>query len=271
MLKVKLGPAGIPILCEKRDTVSGIERVSELGLQAMEVEFVHGIKMSKKTARMVGEAAKEYGISLSIHAPYFINLCSEDKDKIKASIKRILDSCILGEEMGANIVVFHPGYYQKLSRNEAFEMVLESCQNMSDYLSDHGMKILLGAETMGKHSAFGSLDENIKLGKKVKKLVPVIDFAHLYARNYGKINYPEILDKVKHLKHLHTHFSNIEYNMAGERRHLPLDGRPKFRPLAEEILKRKLDITIICESPLLERDSLKMKKVFESLGYSFSK
>lgn len=269
---IKLGPAGIPLSAKKRDSVSGIKRVAELGLQSMEIEFVRGVNMSLPTARDVGKTAEEFGIELSIHAPYYVNLASEKKQTILESKKRILDSMERGAEMDAKIVVVHAGYYGK-SREAAIKLIGDACADIVCKAEKNKWNIILGIETSGKQGQFGSLEEILEICKRIKHCSPVVDFAHLFARQGGKIDYAKILDQVKHYKHLHCHFSGINYSVVGigkgnERNHEPV-GRPPFLPLAKEILKRKTDVTIICESPLLEQDSLKMKKVLEELGCKF--
>jgi len=267
-----LGPAGIPAVAKGRSSIEGVKTVSELGLNAMEIEFVRGVKMSNEMAKEVGDVAKELNIRLSIHAPYFINLSSSEKIKIRQSKKRILDSVERAHLMHADIVVFHPGYYGKLSPKETYDMVRDACGDIIESMKSKKIKdVRLGLETTGKHSQFGTLDEIIKIHKELKTCVPVVDFAHMFARRRGKIDYGEILDRLEglKLKHYHTHFSNIEFTDKGERWHLVLDKKPPFEPLAKEILKRKLNIIIISESPILEQDSLKMKKIFEKLKYRF--
>jgi len=44
--------------------------------------------------------AKRLGIELSVHAPYYINLASEDPKKQKESVQRILDSASAGIILG---------------------------------------------------------------------------------------------------------------------------------------------------------------------------
>jgi deoxyribonuclease IV len=267
---ISLGTAGIPHTTKGSDTASGVRRVAELGLQAMEVEFVRGIHMGNEAALQVGAVAKECDVSLSVHAPYFINLCSDDEKKIEASKKRIQDSAELAGVMGASIVVFHPGYYGKLEETEAARRVRDACIEMKSKIPS---SVLLGLETAGKNASFGTLTETVKICKEVRGLVPVVDFAHMYARQGGVIDYGKIFDGLKplRLRHLHTHFSNVEFTARGERKHLAIGNRPPFGPLAKHILERKpkIGITIISESPAQELDSLKMKSVFEKLGYSF--
>jgi len=267
MQKILLGPAGSPAA----STLEGVDKVKSLGLQAMEVQFSHGIKMSLQLARQVGEEAKNQKIYLSVHAPYFINLASEDKKKRKESKQRILDSCERANFFGKSRVVFHPAYFGKFDKDECYEVVKEEILDMMDIIKKNSWDVELAPETTGKHSAFGSLDEIIRLSKETKCNL-CIDCAHIYARNGGKIDYSEIFDKIKILKkkELHFHFSNINFSSKGELNHLNLDSKPAFEPFAKELLKRKIDATIISESPVTWQDSLKMKKIFERLGYKFN-
>lgn len=262
-MKILLGPAGIPVSSKSNNTIDGIKRVAELGLQAMEIEFVRSVYMSTQLAKLVGKQAKENKIHLSCHAPYYVNLCNPKR--LNASMKRILLAADRINVMGGGVVTFHPGFYGKLEKKEAFDRVVTACKEIAKK-TPRGVK--LGLETTGKSGAFGTLDEIVSVCKKVRCCVPVIDFAHIYARAVGKIDYKKVLDAVKplQLKHVHSHFSNIEYSAKGERRHLVLDSSPKFKPLAKEILRRKQNITIISESPILEQDSLRMKRCFERLG-----
>ena len=269
--KIWLGPAGIPSQCKGGGSVGGIKCCNELGLNAMEIEFVRGVNMSLVLAKECGEAAKKFDVRLSVHAPYYINLLSKNKEIIEASKKRILDSVERAHLMHADIVAFHAGYYTGLAKQDALEIVKKNCDDMTDVMKSSGwLDIKLGLETSGKHSAFGYLDELLAVNEINKQCVPVLDFAHIFAKNYGKIDYAEIFDKMKRFGHLHTHFSGIEFTDKGERMHTVMaSNKPPFEPLAREILRRKLSITIISESPLTDIDSLAMKKIFENLEYEF--
>ena len=273
-----LGPAGVPLASKERATAGGIKCAAELGLNAFEVEFVRRVGMSNEAADEAGRIAKELGVLLSVHCPYFVNLCSREADKLEASKRRILDSVERAFHMGADVAVFHPGWYGTLGP-DAFEAVEGACADMLDRMGEGGIKgVRLGLETTGKVSQFGTLDEVIEISKKLKGCAPVVDFAHIYARQAGKIDYSDIFDRLKplKLKHLHAHFTSMEWTPAktpgqgNEKRHLPIKfDEPPFKPLAKEILKREVDITLISESPVLEQDSLEMKRFFERLGHRF--
>lgn len=262
-----LGPAGIPLRTEKRETIEGIKTVHSLGLNAMEIEFVRSVYMKKPVAEEAGNVAGELGIRLSIHAPYFINLSSEKKDTISASRKRIFDSAEIGEIIGADAIAIHSAYYGKLNPEETFDLVKGQFLKILDDMKDAGIKnVKLGIETMAKKSQFGTLDEVLRMHKEVKHVHPYIDWAHLFVRNGGTIDYAEVLDRLEKagIKHINSHFEGVAKNKKGEYVdvHRPI-GAPEFTPLAKELKKRKTDITIISESPLLEEDSLKMKAILE--------
>lgn len=271
---IRLGPAGTPTA----STLDGISYIKKHKLLAMEVEFVRGVKMTNETAKACGKSALENGISLSVHAPYYINLNSKEKVKIEASKKRILTSCERAHFLsGANSltkekvsVVFHPAYYGNTSKEETFEIVKNHVLEMQDEIKNKGWNISLAPETTGKSSAFGDLDETLRLAKQTKCNL-CLDFAHLKARLNGKIDFDKTIQTVKEFvgdKIVHCHYSGIEYTSKGEVRHILTDLK-EARLLAHLILKHKLNVVIINESPDPTGDSLKVKKVFETLGYKF--
>lgn len=275
-MKVYLGPAGIPTVAEERSTEGGLATVSKLGLNAMEVEFVRNVYLTPKKAELVGEIAERLGIQLTVHAPYYLNLLSEKSEIRRASKRRILDSLERAEVMKARIVVVHAAYYGNLEKREALERMKIMTFELLDRMKGMGVKnVKLAYETMAKDSQFADLDTLLKLLKNVRarQLTICVDFAHLFARGNGKLSYPEVLEKVRKFDHLFAHFSNMKYDSKTKRFvdvHVPMNSHPPFEPLAKEIAKRKLNITIISESPVLEQDSLKMVKVFKKLGVSIS-
>lgn len=277
MAKIYLGTAGIPLSTKGKSTVDGVKRVRELGLNAMEVEFVQGVRMSVEKAKEVGEVAKELNVRLSVHAPYFINLCSEDKSKREASKKRILETATRAEAMGADAIAIHVAFYSKGDAKSCYELVKQGLGEVIDNAKGEGIhNVKFGIETMAKETAIGTLDEVISLAKELgtDKVIPYIDWAHTFARQHGVIDYGEILDRLTnelHLSHINSHFEGLEIRKGkyvDVHRSIKYNT-PPFEPLAREIIKRNISITLICESPELENDALIMKKILEELGYKF--
>ncbi|MBU0532211.1 TIM barrel protein [Candidatus Micrarchaeota archaeon] len=270
---VRFGPAGIPIQCEG-NTLDGIKCCADLGLGAMEMEFVHGVRMKDDSATIIEPIAKNLNISLSSHAPYYINLCSKEKQKITNSKRHIFQAARTTFLAGGIITVFHPGFYQKQSPKEAYERAKKVLKEIESQLKQNNIQVRLGAENVGKKSAFGSLEENIRLSQELEMVEPCIDFAHLHARGDFKLkdetDYQRIFNLLEkelgdYVKRFHCHFSEIEYSEKGERNHLVLgtNNEPPFKPFMKVLAENGYSGTVICETPKLDIDAIKMMKEYE--------
>lgn len=275
--RILFGPAGIPLSLKGGSSIDGVKECANLGLTAMELEFVQGVRMKEDTASQIAKVAKELNISISSHAPYYVNLCTNDELKIKNTYRHILESARITSLCGGNITVFHPGFYQKLTPDEAFNEALKNLKIIEEKMKENKIKIRLGAETVGKKGAFGGLLENIKLTQELEFVEPAIDFAHLHARGdfkiHGEKEYKQIFDLLEkelgdYVKRFHAHFSEINYGDKGEKNHLVLgtSDEPPFKPLMKVLAENGYSGTIICESPDIEKDALKMQKEFERLS-----
>jgi deoxyribonuclease IV len=246
--EIRFGPAGIG---GAKDAVKNLEKYHALGFRAAEVEFTYKVYIKKEDALKIAEAAKRLDIQLSIHAPYYINLNSEWPEKVKRSMKRILDCCEMAHYLGARYVVFHAAFYglgKKKTAEEVYETVKKRILEMQEVIKKNNWNVQLAPEAMGKKSQFGSVDELIKLHKETGCFF-CIDFAHLEART-GKIEYAEILEKLKAqgITTLQCHFSGIEFGEQGERRHVVTPSN-KLKDLLHAFKKVGLDAIIINESP----------------------
>ena len=259
MEKILFGPAGTG-----GDSLKGIQEIHDKGLDAVEIEFTYGVRMSNELAKKCGDLARKLGMHLSVHAPYYVNLASEDKKIIEASKKRILESCERGHWLGARYIVFHAGFYGKHSKEECYKIIKKEIIEMMGEIKKHGWKVELAPETTGKASQFGDLDELLKLSKEIHCSL-CIDFAHLKARNQ-RINYKEVFDKLKKadVNQIHAHFSGIEYSDKGERRHLMTEDKD-IKELLGWIKKSGIDSIVINESPDPLGDALKSKRILEKL------
>jgi deoxyribonuclease-4 len=254
---IKVGPAGSSGLGH----LEGVHKVVAMKLDCMEVQFTYGVRMDLKTAKAVGALAKKKGIVLSVHAPYYINLASDEKAKLSASKKRILDSCERAALMGACNVVFHAGFYQQKTVLETFHLIKTAILEMQKFISYQGWKVRLCPEIMGKPSQFGSLEELLQLSQETGCGMTV-DFAHLYARQQGAPDYTRLLKRLP--QKFHAHFSGIECGEKGEKKHV-VTKRSFFLPLAEALVRSNADVTLISESPQPHKDAVMMKKVVMQL------
>lgn len=272
MKGILFGTGGIPLSTKKPDTVSGIERINELQLDAMELEFVYGVRMSKETALTVKDAMQKNKVALTVHGPYYINLSSAEDKKIEASINRILAAARIGELANATHLTFHPGFYGKYSKEKTYDIIKNSLKIITNTLKEEKIRIKVCLETTGKKSQFGSIDEILELSKELP-VFPTVDFAHVHARGNGllksKKEFQELLSSIKsHNLHkdLHMHAAGINYSEKGERNHLNLlESDFKWKLLLECLKENDFSGILICESPNLEEDAVMMKNYYSSI------
>jgi len=274
--KLNFGTAGIPITTEIRTTENGIRRVAELGLDAMELEFVRNINISAKKAPEIKKVAKECNVLLTCHAPYFINLNAKEKAKLEASKERIFTSAKIAYLCGAYSVCFHPGFYMKESSQTVFKKIKTALEDVVKRLMDNSIEIWVRPELTGKPTQFGDLDEIIKLSQEIDYVLPCIDFAHLHARYFGKYNsyedWASVLEKIENtlgkeaIENMHIHISGINYTAKGERNHLNLEESDlNYMDLLKALKDFKVKGVVISESPNIEGDAILMKKIYEKL------
>jgi len=261
-MRIRFGPAGLgPV----KSAESVLEKYSKLGLKACEIAFTYSVYIkNKEDATRIGNKAKELGISLSIHAPYFVNLNSKEKEKREATKKRILDCCETGEILGAKTVVFHPGYYgsdDPLEREKAYDVIKSGILDIMKEIKKKKWKIEIAPETMGKINVFGSIEEISRLVKDTGCSF-CIDYAHVLARE-KKVDYGKI-EKLFPKKDWHVHFSGIVYGEKGEKKHRSTEKK-EWKELLSKLPKDK-NVTIINESPTLVEDSVDGLAIAENFG-----
>jgi deoxyribonuclease IV len=255
-LGVVAGPAGLgPV----KEAISNLEKYHKLGLNACEIAFTYGIYIKEKEdAITIGKKAEELGIKLSIHAPYWINLNSTDKKKVEESKKRILDCCKIGTLMKAYRVVFHAGFYSKMTKEETYENIKKQILEMQKIIKKEKYTPKLAPEIMGKVNVFGSIEE---IGKLVKETGCsfCIDFAHILAR-YKSYSFKETESEFQNEKAWHVHFSGIEYGEKGEKNHKKTPEK-ELKILLSNLPKNK-EIVLINESPSPVEDSIKSLEIY---------
>ncbi|MEM4700127.1 MAG: TIM barrel protein [Candidatus Nezhaarchaeales archaeon] len=278
MLKVSgllFGTAGVPLSCPKPSSVEGIRAVRELGLDAMELEFVRGVRMSDRLAEEVRRVSSELGVALTAHAPYYINLNSPDGAKVEASARRIAEAARALHKCGGWSVVFHAAYYGGDEPEVVHGRVREQLKRVVRQLADEGVEVWVRPETAGGLAEYGNLHEVVRLSQEVEGVLPCIDFAHLHARTNGGYNsYDEIssifslLERElgeECLRNMHMHFSGIEYAERGEVRHVNLeDSDYNYVDLVRALRDFKVEGVIISESPNIEGDALLIKRAYSS-------
>lgn len=280
--QTRFGPAGVPatfkLLKAKMQDVPGLLR--EEGLDAFEYQAVRWgavPQIKQEEAKKLGVEAKKYDVRLSMHGSYFINLTGK-KEVVDASKERLIGCATAADWMEAYVMVFHTGFYGKVEKSFAFKNCIQALKEVSENMKSLGLKVKLGPETMGRKFQVGSLDEIMTICQEVENTQLVVDWGHLHARNLGAFKKVEdmrsIAEKIEMtlgteaLRNMHCHFSKIEFNSQGERKHHMLDEMrygPEFDMLAQVIRDFGMHPTMICESPLLDIDAMKMRDTLKQV------
>ena len=281
--RTRFGPAGVPplfrVLGARLPDVPGLLR--EENLDAFEYQAVRwGQKpqMKQEDAESLGAEARKHDVLLSLHGSYYVNLCGKE-DVVEASKRRLVACATAANWMGAYVVVFHMGFYGRLEKSYAFRTCVNALKDIVATMSRLGIRnVKLGPETMGKVFQVGSLDEILTICEEVEQTQLVIDWSHMHARRQGRFrkvaDFRAVAEEVERrlgteaARTMHCHFSKIEYTDKGERRHHVLDEAgygPDFEMLSEVIAEFKMRPVIICETPLLDVDAVKMRDILRKL------
>lgn len=258
------GPAGNPDAFYQANRKSSAEMPEWLhgqGLGAYEYQCSRGVHVGEETASKIGAKAREFGIRLSIHAPYYINLTTQDEAIALNTRRHILKSLQAAKWMGADRVTFHIGGPGKQSRTEAMARASRLLASIVEEAEKTGLTgVFLAAETMGKPNQTGTLSEVLALCRLSKLVIPTVDFGHLHTASQGgyttKEEFLRVFEEIGEVlgsdtaANLHAHFSKIEYTRAGEKRHWTFADPygPPYEPLLELIAERGYTPRIICES-----------------------
>lgn len=254
--------------------------VKDMGLDCFEYSFGRGVRMTDAKAVSIGQAFKEQGIEISVHAPYYINFANPEAENAEKSYNYVLESGRVLKLMGGKRCVFHSATQGKMDRESAVSLTEERLKVLRDRIYEAGLNDLYFCpETMGKIAQIGTLEEIVRFCKIDPVYLPTVDFGHLNAREQGSLktfeDYRSRLEYMiselgyERVKHFHVHFSKIQYSEKGEVRHLTLEDTiygPEFAPLAVALKELKLEPYIVSESAGTQaEDALAMKRMYESV------
>lgn len=280
-MAISFGPGGNSESFAKRKFPQDLpEYLSSMGLNGYEIECGRGVRIAQKTFDLLPDIAKEHGINLTLHTPYFISLSSENEETRLGSLKYIEESAEAAHKLGIRKLVVHSGSCAKMTREQALELAKDTLKKAQEMLDKKGLSdIILCPETMGKINQLGTLSEVVELCKTDERFLPCVDFGHLNARTLGgiktKSDYAQMLDEIEEglgyerLKNFHVHFSKIMYTAGGEKAHITFADNeygPRFEPLMELFKERGLEPSVICESAGTQaEDAAEMKKYYDNL------
>ena len=264
----------MPIRTGKGSYPQAFDVLKEMNLDGMELEFVHGVRMSDDNRIFVKEMAKNFVITA--HGPFYINLNSKEEEKIEASVQRIIDTAAVAAQAGAFSITYHAAFYMGRDKETVFEQVKTQTKRIIDILENEKIKVWVRPETTGKATQWGDIDEIINLSEEFEQVLPCVDFSHLHARSAGEYNtydeFSKVLEKMGNnigqyaLENFHGHLAGIEYTAKGEKQHLNLENSDmNYKDLIKVMKEFGVKGALVCESPNIEDDCKLLKNYYESL------
>ncbi len=272
--KLNFLTAGMPLRTGKGSYPKAFDILKDMELDGMELEFVHGVRMSDDSRVFVKEKSNDFIITA--HGPFYINLNSKEEEKIDASVQRIIDTASVASQAGAFSITYHAAFYMGADKETVYNQVKSQTKRITEVLEKENIKVWVRPETTGKATQWGDLEEIVNLSKEFEYVLPCIDFSHLHARSAGEYNtYDEfsfVLEKIGKeigqyaLDNFHGHIAGIEYTAKGERQHLELEQSDmNYKDLLKVLKEFGVKGALVCESPNIEDDCKLIKEYYYSL------
>ena len=291
-MSLKLGPAGVPLSCKGRTIVEGMDDITALGLEAMEIQTVRTVQPQHFDQYwQAGVLSHKTDIEMNLHGPYYAELLG-DKRQRSRSLSKMEAAIQAAKVINARHITFHVGPYMEYSRgtaaNERVANVMAGVvERVGELWGDKSLEeehvafpwlndsepALVGVETSGRQELWGTLEEVLEVCNHVEGTTPVLNMAHLHARGHGRLrtseDFGELFDEVRETlggKTFFCHFSGVEHRMGNALHYTQIKKSDlKFEPLAEFLAEDGdwLDVTIISDSPLLEHDAMFMMQQYE--------
>jgi len=291
-MPLKLGPAGVPLSCKGRTIVEGMDDITVLGLDAMEVQTVRTIQPQHFDQYwQAGILSWKSDFEMNMHGPYYAELLGKKRERNR-TLSKMETSLQAGKIINARHLTFHVGPYGEYDpgtkANEQVANVMSGIVERvrevwgvegeeEDYAAfpwvHESEPSLVGIETSGRHELWGTVEEVLEVCNHVEGTVPVLNMGHIHARGHGRLrtseDYAELFDQARETyggSTFYCHFAGVEHRMGNALHYTQIKKSDlKFEPFAEYLAEEGdwMDITIISDSPLLEHDAMYMLQHYD--------
>jgi deoxyribonuclease IV len=254
--EIRVGPSGLPASGGFEEDAAWL---AERGYRAVEIGFAGGFWLDYESAPLLGEAMRAADVLVSVHAPLaaFMGHVEREK-KFKMALGMLDHTAGLAKAVGAEVIVFHPGFLLGREREQAIDDVVDQLGDLRGRLEKKDRLVPFGVEVMGRVRELGTIDDVLEIASRVDFVRPVLDFAHMHATSDGAYTDVDVFasaleatdDAMREGEPFHIHFSDIAYANRNETKHLPYgEGSLRAEPLRDALERFDRPATVISESP----------------------
>jgi deoxyribonuclease-4 len=254
--EIRIGPSGLP---DAPSFAAAATWLAARGYRAVEIGFAGGFWLDYDSAPELGAAMRAEDIVISVHAPLaaFMGHVAREK-KFKMALGMLDHTAGLAKAVGAEVIVFHPGFLLERERDRAIADVVDQLGDLRARLESKDRLVPFGVEVMGRVRELGTLDDVLAIASQVDFVRPVLDFAHMHATSDGAYTdvdaFASALEATDDVMEpgapFHIHFSDIAYANRNETKHLPYgEGTLRAEPLRDALERFERPATVISESP----------------------
>ncbi|MBC7121310.1 MAG: sugar phosphate isomerase/epimerase [Candidatus Methanosuratus sp.] len=228
-------PIGISTLCTFGETFKKIEFYQESTPPVIEVLDEWADRLDRSRIALLLALSSVWRTRYTLHAPIIdLNIASASERVRQLSIELVKESVDHARELGALLVVMHPGSFQPVSRGAPdadWALNFASLSEIREYAAQEGVNLCLENMPAGTRLFFQSPQDFLRASEEGLDFDLTLDVGH--ANTKGTLR--EFLALLKgRIRHLHLHD-----NMGSRDEHLPV-GRGT---VDWGLLKREVDLS----------------------------
>lgn len=228
-------PIGISTLCTFGETFKKIAFYRESTPPVIEVIDDWADRLDRHRMRLLLELSSEWGVHYTIHAPIIdLNIASLNERVKGLSAQLVKESIDHARELGAELVVVHPGSFPPDSRGDPeayWQLNFDSISEICRHAAREGVEVCLENMPAKTRLFLQTPQDFLRLSDEGLDFEVALDVGH--ANTMGQLEEFLALLKGK-IRHLHLHD-----NMGDRDAHLPV-GRGT---VDWSLLKTKIDLS----------------------------
>ena len=223
-----------------------VKHLKNIGTSYIEIVDDGAHELTSKRIKTLKETAKSYNLTYSLHAPFAdVNIASPIKSLLNASIKRVKQSIEHANDLGAKLLVFHPGALTGISQfypGAQWKQNIASIQEIYATAEDYGVNVAI-ENLPGKYwFLMNSPEQFSKFYRETNlPLGIVMDLGHAHLEGLIKPFFNQLADKIVHIHASDNDGTDDQHNGVG-------DGNIDYTWLAETLKKIRYDKSVIVES-----------------------